>query len=204
MSWLFFHSSHEIPWRLSPVGRGWHMGTRLPASITVTWALREVAPQPPGHGSGQSSTVLTLQACPRGCGGGVCTHVLHHLSTPHWAITLHLKSDSNTVRWWKVKVQVIQLCMTLCNPMDCSLPDSSVLGILQVRILKWVTISFSRWSSWPRDRTLVSCIAGRFFTLWTTRDLRSDSNTVRRWIEPNHWFRLPFTWEQEAQLKRVL
>jgi len=41
------------------------MGTRLPASITVTWALREVAPQPPGHGSGQSSTVLTLQGLPQ-------------------------------------------------------------------------------------------------------------------------------------------
>ena len=76
--------------------------------------------------------------------------------------------------------------------MDCSLPDSSVLGILQVRILKWVTVSFSRGSSWPKDRTLVSSTAGGFSTLWTTRDLRLDSNTVRRWIEPNHLFHLPF------------
>ena len=46
----------------------------------------------------------------------------------------------------------------LCNPMDCSLPGSSVHGILQARILKWVAISFSRGFSWPRDQTQVSCI----------------------------------------------
>ena len=50
--------------------------------------------------------------------------------------------------------EVAQLCPTVCDPMDCSLPGSSVHGILQARILEWVTISFSRGSSsWPRDRT---------------------------------------------------
>ena len=56
-----------------------------------------------------------------------------------------------------------QSCPTLCDPMDCSLPGSSVHGILQARILEWVAISFSRGSSQPRDQTRVSCIAGRFF-----------------------------------------
>ena len=46
-----------------------------------------------------------------------------------------------------------QLCYTLCDPMDCSLPGSSVHGILQARILEWVAISSSRGSSQPRDRT---------------------------------------------------
>ena len=46
-------------------------------------------------------------------------------------------------------------------------------GILQARILEWVGISFSRGSSGPRDRTLVSCIAGRRFTLWATREVQS-------------------------------
>ena len=59
---------------------------------------------------------------------------------------------------------------TLCDPMDCSPPGSSVHGILQARILEWVAISFSRGSSQPRDRTQVSCIAGRFFTIWATRE----------------------------------
>ena len=49
--------------------------------------------------------------------------------------------------------------------MDCSPPGSSVLGIFQARILEWAAISFSRGSSWPRDQTQVSCIAGRFFTI---------------------------------------
>ena len=47
--------------------------------------------------------------------------------------------------------------------MDCSLPGSSVYGILQARIVGWVAISYSRGSSRPRDQNWVSCIAGRFF-----------------------------------------
>ena len=69
----------------------------------------------------------------------------------------------------KVKVLVSQWCWTLCDLMDYSLPSSSAHGILQARVLEWVTISFSRESSWPRDWTWVSLIAGRFFTVWTTR-----------------------------------
>ena len=52
--------------------------------------------------------------------------------------------------------------------MDCSLQGSSVHAILQARILKWVAISFSKGFSRPRDWTQVSCIAGRFFTIWAT------------------------------------
>ena len=60
--------------------------------------------------------------------------------------------------------------LTLCDPMDCSPPGSSVRGILQARILEWVAIPVSRGSSPPRDRTQVSCIAGRFFTVWATKE----------------------------------
>ena len=59
----------------------------------------------------------------------------------------------------EVKMLVAQLCLTFCNPMDYSTPGSSVHGISQARILEWVDISFSRGSSRPRDRTLVSCTA---------------------------------------------
>ena len=51
----------------------------------------------------------------------------------------------------KVKVLVSQSCPTLCNPMDCSPPGSSVHGLLQARILEWIAIHFSRGSSQPRD-----------------------------------------------------
>ena len=68
------------------------------------------------------------------------------------------------VKVLKVKVLVIQLCLTLCDPMDCS-PGSSVNGMLQARILERVTIPFSRGFSQLRDQTKVSCIADRFFTV---------------------------------------
>ena len=66
---------------------------------------------------------------------------------------------------------VAQSCPTFCDPMDCSLPDSSICGIFQVRILEWVAISFSRGSSQSRDGTCVSCIfcIGRQILYhWTT------------------------------------
>ena len=66
--------------------------------------------------------------------------------------------------------EVAQSCPTLCDLMDCSLPGSSLHGILQARVLEWGAIAFSRGSSRPRDWTRVSRIAGRRFTLWATRD----------------------------------
>ena len=65
---------------------------------------------------------------------------------------------------------VTQSCLTLDDSMDCSLPGSSVHGILQARILEWVAIPFSRGSSWSRDWTGVSCIAGKFSTVWAIRE----------------------------------
>ena len=59
--------------------------------------------------------------------------------------------------------KVCQSCRTLCDPMDCSPPGSSVHGILQARMLEWVAILLSRGSYRPRDRTWFSCISGRFF-----------------------------------------
>ena len=63
--------------------------------------------------------------------------------------------------------EVTQSCLTLCDPMDYSLPDSSVHGIFQAWTLEWVVVSFSRGSSGPRDRTRVSNIIGRRFTVCT-------------------------------------
>ena len=66
--------------------------------------------------------------------------------------------------------EVAQSCLTLCDPMDGNLPGSTVHGIFQARILEWAAISFSRGSSQPRDRTWISCIADRRFTVWATRE----------------------------------
>ena len=80
-----------------------------------------------------------------------------------YIIERNLIWSGHIILFMHVNVLVAQSCPTLCNPMDGSPPGSSVHGILQARILKWIAIPFSRRSSQPRDQTRVSCIAGRFF-----------------------------------------
>ena len=92
-----------------------------------------------------------------------CSQILYHLS--HQGSLLSEVSE------------VAQLCPTLSDPVDCSPPGSSVNGILQARILEWVAISFSRGSYWPRDRTQVSRIAVRHFTVWATREVGFEQQT---------------------------
>ena len=66
--------------------------------------------------------------------------------------------------------EIVQSCPTLCDPMDCSQPGSSVHGGVQARVLEWVAIFFSKGSSQPRDRSRVSRIVGRCFTVRATRE----------------------------------
>ena len=68
--------------------------------------------------------------------------------------------------------------------MNCSLPDFSVHGIFQAGILEWVGHSFSRRSCWPRDQTQVSCIAGRLFTVWATREILYHHNALHKISDP--------------------
>ena len=75
-----------------------------------------------------------------------------------------LQADSLPPGKPKVKALVTQSCPTLCDPMDCSPPGSSVHGIVQARILEWDAIPFLSRSSWPRDWTQVSCIASKFLS----------------------------------------
>ena len=77
---------------------------------------------------------------------------------------------SEDIQYATGEVLVAQSCLTVCDPMDCSPPDSSVHGILQARLLKWVATSSSRGSSWSRDQTQVSSIANKFFSIWTTME----------------------------------
>ena len=102
-------------------------------------------------------------------------HVLQlHELQPIWLLCPPLSPETET--------EVAQSCLTLCDTMDCSLPGSSIHGIFQATVLEWVAISFSRGSSQTRDRTLVSCIAGRHFTVWATREaLCSNSCPLSQW-----------------------
>ena len=82
-----------------------------------------------------------------------------------WGLTRHVPCISQLMTG---KVTIVQSCSSLLRPPWTV--ASSVHGILQARILEWVAIPFSRGSSWPRDRTQVSCIAGRFITVQATRE----------------------------------
>ena len=73
----------------------------------------------------------------------------------------------------RMKVLITQSCPTLCDPMDCSPLCSSVHEILQASILECVAISYCRGSSQPKNSTRFSCIAGRCYTIWATRDALS-------------------------------
>ena len=81
------------------------------------------------------------------------------------AILFDFYSNFFTILLLHMCVLAPQLCPTLCDPMDCSPPGSSVPGILQAKILEWAANPLSRGSSLPRDGTQVSCVAGRFFTI---------------------------------------
>ena len=100
---------------------------------------------------------------------------------------------------WRSESEIAQSCPTLCDSMDCSLPGFSVHGILQARMLEWVTIALSRGFSWPRDWTLVSHIGGRHFNLWATREVqvRLREGEARaealRWA-PTWFFKEPSNW----------
>ena len=83
---------------------------------------------------------------------------------------IHPRSSARVGRFFTTKSEAAQSCPTLGHPMDCSLPGSSLHGILWEKVLEWVAISFSRGSSRPRDRTRVSRIPGRLFNLWATRE----------------------------------
>ena len=69
-----------------------------------------------------------------------------------------------------VCAKLLQWHLMLCDAMDCSLLDSYVHGILQARIMEWVAMPSSRGFSQPKDQTQISCIAGKFFTIWATEE----------------------------------
>ena len=86
---------------------------------------------------------------------------------------------------------VIQSCLTLCDPMDCSPLGTSVYGVTSGKNTEWVAMPFSRGSSQPRDWTQVSCTAGRFFAIRATREapkhsqLLFDKGKIALWNKDN-------------------
>ena len=108
-----------------------------------------------------------------------------------------------TITCYLCMCSATQSCLTLCDPMDYSLPSSSVHGTFQARVLKWFAISFSRGSSPHRDRNRishVSCIASRLFTA----ESPGKPITCHKWkvksLSPVRLFAIPWTVVYRASL----
>ena len=82
--------------------------------------------------------------------GGRVTRFSAVTNSTHFSVTQHIPHNT---------AKSLQSCLTLCDPMDCSLPGSSVHGFSQARVLEWVAVSYSRGPSQPRDQTLISCVS---------------------------------------------
>ena len=113
-------------------------------------------------------------------------------------LILQLACSEQTCHWEpenlvRVRAKSLQFCSTLCDPMDYSPPGSTVHGIFQTRILKWAAIPFSRGSSWPRDRTHVSCIS------CLGRQILYKCTTWGAWVMVKVKYNMHHGWEQQAQ-----
>ena len=117
----------------------------------------------------ESSAVTTQQGSSDGGDGGT------YKSMKTW--------DRLTGTLWTLSVYMCVCSLSrvwLCDPMDCSLPGSSVHGILQAKILKWFAISSTRGCSWPGVQTMSSALAGRFFTTEPpAKSMNLNSNTAK-------------------------
>ena len=96
-----------------------------------------------------------------------------------------------------------QSCPTLCDPTDCSPPDSSVHGILQAGILEWVAVPSSRGSSQLGDRTCVSCIGRWILYHWATRKPNSFPQLMRKLLSKIRLLR-PLTWKGQTTPESTL
>ena len=159
----------RIPWTEEPgglqsiglqrVGYDWSDRVRMHARSVHVWKWSEKL---------EGSSHMTPP--PRGLmASRFCTHLRrpYHLGRHETSFKqiCNFKSLWRESKYNDVLCLVVLLCPDLCDPMNCSLPGSSVHGILQARILEWVAMPSSRRSSQARDRTQISCIAGGFFTI---------------------------------------
>ena len=99
---------------------------------------------------------------------------LKRCQSPHWLFV----NSEDFLRTVNVSCSI---CLVLCNPMECSLPGTSVHGVILARILGWVAMPSFRGSAQSRDQTQVFHIAGKLFTVWATREALSEENGINKY-----------------------
>ena len=143
----------KIPWTEDP-GRLQSMGL---LRVGHNWA---------------SSLSLSLSCIGEGNGNPLqCSLLENPRDGGAWWAVVYGVAQSRT-RLKRLSSSSSRSCPTLCNPIDCSLPGSPLtMGFSKQECWCGLPFPFSRGSSWPRDQTWISCIAGRFFTVWATREV---------------------------------
>ena len=99
-----------------------------------------------------------------------CTVEVLQFLLEHFRSLKIINDSKEFLFMWVMQAGVhVQSCLTLCDCMVCSPPGSSGHWMSQARILEWVALSFSRGPTWPGGWTQLSCIVGRFYTIWATQ-----------------------------------
>ena len=160
--WALGLSTHQQRWSACCCQRGTLSRKEVKAGPGVTFLCRNIFFLLPNTaGPHNSSVTWTGEKVVLLALGGSYRSLL--------SFFFHLQNgDNNTNLIFWARAQLLQLCPMLYDPTNCSPPGSSVPGILQARILEWIAIPFSRGSSWPRDRTCVSCIGRWSLYHWAT------------------------------------
>ena len=109
-------------------------------------------------GSGVAASVLSSPTRDQTLIPCIARQIFNHWTTREVPTVDFQSSNYVSKQLLCVDAKLLQLCLTLCNPVDCSPPVSSVHGILQARILKWVATPSSKGSSQPRDQTCISYV----------------------------------------------
>ena len=159
--WQYIHRFQELGHGWGLAGRKRWRGITLPTAAPLRWGNKLSDDFGPHDNFSIEFLVFlwdtSFPVCP----------VSTTFFWPHYAWDLSsLTSVEPIPLLWKSENEVAQSCPTLWDPMDGSLPGSSIHRIFQARVVEWAAISFSRGSSQSRDRTWVSCIADKRFTAW--------------------------------------
>ena len=144
------YATHSKAWNWAMVNRNWNILQKY-----IKWT--DMRKWPIQH-SFIGCCCLVAMLCPTLCNPMDC-------STPGLFVLHYFLEFAQKWKW-----KLLSPVWLFATPVDCSLPGSSLHGILQARILEWVAFPFSSGSSRPRNETRVSCIAGWFFTNWTLRE----------------------------------
>ena len=143
--------------RLRELYQGGHVGEGGGVVVYILLYLKWITNKDPWYSTGNSVNITWWQLCSILCKWEKNLKKNRYVYMYSWVTLQHTWNDHIINQLW-ASAKSRQSCLTLCDPVDHSLPGSSVHGILQARILEWIAMPSSRRSSWPRDWTHFSYV----------------------------------------------